>query len=331
MRVGILRKRDPNASGTATSIFYASDVHGSDRCWRKFLGAASFYKVDTLIMGGDLTGKAMVPITQEADGIYTARFIGERRRVSSDEQLSQLKDAIRFNGMYPWVASPDEVQRHRDDDVARDQLFETVILDDLRGWVALADKKAAASGVDVYAIAGNDDPWTCDAVLEASQRVRPCEDRLVEVGGHEMIACSLVNPTPWNSPREMDEQRLYDHLRGLAEQVSDPSRAIFMFHAPPYDSGLDTAREVNPEDLTVVMRNGQPNEIPVGSKAARQIIEEFQPLLALHGHIHESRGITTIGRTTCINPGSDYVSGRIHGALVKLSDHNVTMRQLVIG
>jgi uncharacterized protein len=331
MRVGIFRKRDANADGTTTSIFYASDVHGSDRCWRKFLGAAKFYNVDALIMGGDLTGKAMVPITRQASGTYTARFIGEQRRISSPEQLSQLQEAIRFNGMYPWVASPDEVQRHRDDDGARDQLFETVMVDELNRWIALADAKAGASDVDIFAIAGNDDPWVCDRVLAASERLQPCEDRLVKVGGHEMIACSLVNPTPWDSPREMDESALYDHLRGLAEQVSDPSRAIFMFHAPPYDSGLDTAREVNPDDLTVVMRNGQPHEIPVGSKAARQIIEEYQPLLALHGHIHESRGITTIGRTTCINPGSDYASGRIHGAIVKLSDHNVTMRQLVIG
>jgi uncharacterized protein len=329
--VGLFRKRDPSADGTTTSIFYASDLHGSDRCWRKFLAAGKFYKVDTLIMGGDLTGKAMVPITQEPDGSYTAQFIGEQRRISSDEELSQLKEAVRFNGMYPWVASSDEVQLHREDDGARDQLFETVMLDELRRWVTLADKKAEASGVDIFAIAGNDDPWGCDAVLETSQRLRPCEDRLVEVGGHEMIACSLVNPTPWDSPREMDESDLYDHLRGLAEQVSDPSRAIFMFHAPPYDSGLDTAREINAEDLTVVMRNGQPHEIPVGSKAARQIIEEYQPLLAFHGHIHESRGITTIGRTTCINPGSDYGSGQIHGAVVKLTDHKVTMRQLVIG
>jgi Icc-related predicted phosphoesterase len=129
----------------------------------------------------------------------------------------------------------------------------------------------------------------------------------------------------------MAEAELYDHLHSLAQQVSDPSRAIFMFHAPPYDSGLDTAREINPADLTVVMRGGQPHEIPVGSKAVRQIIEEYQPLLSLHGHIHESRGITTIGRTTCINPGSDYASGQIHGAVVKLSDTKVTMRQLVIG
>lgn len=314
-----------------TSIFYSSDLHGSDRCWRKFLAAARFYKVDTLIMGGDLTGKAMVPISYEADGSYTARFLGERRRASSDEQLSQLQDAIRHNGMYPWVASPTEVQLHRDDDAARDRLFETVMLDELRRWIALADKKSEEAGIEIFAIAGNDDPWVCDKVLAASERLRPCEDRLVKVAGHEMISCSMVNPTPWDSPREMQESALYDHLRNLAEQVSDPSQAIFMFHAPPHGSGLDTAREINPDDLTVVMRNGQPHEIPVGSKAVRQIIEEYQPLLSLHGHIHESRGITTIGRTTCINPGSDYASGQIRGALVKLSDHNVTMRQLVIG
>ena len=174
--MGLFRKRDLSADGPTTSIFYASDVHGSDRCWRKFLGAAKFYKVDTLIMGGDLTGKAMVPIIQEADGTYTARFIGELRRISSDEQLSQLEDAVRFNGMYPWVASPDEVQLHRDDDMARDQLFETVMLDELRRWVALADKKAEASSVDIFAIAGNDDPWSCDTVLETSEQLRPCED-----------------------------------------------------------------------------------------------------------------------------------------------------------
>jgi uncharacterized protein len=330
--VGFLRKRDPNADGgTATSIFYSSDLHGSDRCWRKFLGAARFYKVNTLIMGGDLTGKAVVPISHEADGSYSTRFLGERRRASSDEQLAQLQDAIRHNGMYPWVATPDEVQLHRDDDAARDRLLETVMLDELGRWLTLADRKSEASGVEIFAIAGNDDPWVCDKVLDTSENLRPCEDRLVTVGDHEMISCSMVNPTPWDSPREMQEAALYEHLRSLAEQVSDPSRAIFMFHAPPYDSGLDTAREINPDDLTVVMRNGQPHEIPVGSTAVRQVIEEYQPLLSLHGHIHESRGITTIGRTTCINPGSDYTSGQIQGAVVKLGDHKVTMRQLVIG
>jgi uncharacterized protein len=330
--VGLLRKHDPRVGKPpATSIFYSSDLHGSNRCWRKFLGAAKFYKVGTLLMGGDLTGKAVVPITREADGSAVTTFLGEERRARTDEELSQLKDAVRYNGMYPWVAPPDEIQRHREDDAARDQLFETVMLDELRSWIQLADAKAQAAGLDIFAIAGNDDPWACNQVVASGERLQPCEDRVVKVGGHEMIACSLVNPTPWDSPREMDESALYDHLRGLAEQVSDPSRAIFMLHAPPFDSGLDTAREIDRDTLTVVMRNGQPHEIPVGSKAVRQIIEEYQPLVSLHGHIHESRGITTIGRTTCINPGSDYATGRIHGAVLSLGADKVTMRQLVIG
>jgi uncharacterized protein len=330
--VGLLRRREPNVGkGPATSIFYSSDLHGSNRCWRKFLGAAKFYGVDTLLMGGDLTGKAVVPITRTADGSCETTFMGEHRRASSELELSQLMDAVRFNGMYPWVAPEEEIQRHREDDEARDELFETVMLDELGRWIRLADDRAEAAGLSIFAIAGNDDPWVCDKVVASGRRLQPCEDRVVEVGGHEMIACSLVNPTPWDSPRELDESALYEHLRGLAEQVSDPSQAIFMLHAPPYDSGLDTAREINREDLTVVLRNGQPHEIPVGSKAVRQIIEEYQPLLSLHGHIHESRGITTIGRTTCVNPGSDYASGQIHGAVLKLSPGRVAMKQLVIG
>src|SRR5262245_4561337 len=48
-------------------VFFATDVHGSEVCWRKFLNAGAFHKADVLIMGGDMTGKAMVPITGSGD------------------------------------------------------------------------------------------------------------------------------------------------------------------------------------------------------------------------------------------------------------------------
>jgi Icc-related predicted phosphoesterase len=54
----------------------------------------------------------------------------------------------------------------------------------------------------------------------------------------------------------------------------------------------------------------------VGSKAVRRAIETYQPILSLHGHIHESRGVATIGRTVCINPGSEYPDGVLRGAIV---------------
>ena len=203
-------------------------------------------------------------------------------------------------------------------------------MDELRRWIDLADERMADYGIDVFVMPGNDDPWSCDPVIENAAHVQACDDRIVRVGDHEMISCAYANPTPWNSPRELDEDALYARIKRMAEQLESPETAIFNLHVPPYDSGLDTANEINP-DLTVVFKSGQPNPIPVGSTAVRQLIEEYQPLLALHGHIHESRGEARIGRTLCINSGSEYNSGRIHGVTVKLAPDEVVSHQFVIG
>ena len=321
--------RGPAAEATL-SLYYASDVHGSERCWRKFLGAGRFYGVQALVMGGDLTGKAIVPIETRDDGSFEALFIGETRSGKTAEELEELMDAIRFNGMYPWLAPAAEIARLRGDDAARAELLEETMVEELRRWVALADERMAAHGIDVFVMPGNDDPWSCDAVIESAAHVQACDDRVVRVGPHEMISSGYSNPTPWNTPRELDEDALYARIRKLADQLEDPATAIFNLHVPPYDSGLDTANEMNP-DLTLKYVGGQPHPIPVGSHAVRQLIEEVQPLLALHGHIHESRGEVRIGRTLAINTGSEYNSGHIHGAVVTLAGPEVRKHQLVVG
>jgi Icc-related predicted phosphoesterase len=315
---------------TVADIYYASDVHGSDVCWRKFLGAAKFYGAQSLIMGGDLTGKAIVPIVMGPDEHFTTTFLGDTRSGATPEQLAELVDAVRFNGMYPWVASADEIQRHSDDDAAREQLFEHVMLEELRRWIALADERLAALGAELFIMAGNDDPWSADDVLRDSTRVQFCDDLVTRVAGHEMISLSYANPTPWNSPRELEETELYARIRALADQLEEPDTAIFNLHVPPYDSELDRALEISPE-LTHVYRGGQPVEIPVGSHAVRQIIEEVQPLLSLHGHIHESRGAAHIGRTLAINSGSEYGTGRLHGVHVRLAVDSVVSHQFLVG
>jgi Icc-related predicted phosphoesterase len=312
------------------SLYYASDVHGSDVCWRKFLGAGRFYGVDALVMGGDLIGKAIVPVEQRSDGSYATTFIGEQRVARSEDELEELLAAIRFNGMYPWVASGEEIAARRADESGRERVFEEVMLAELRGWIALADERMSGYGIDVFVMPGNDDPWSCDAVIEAAEHVQACDGRVVMVGPHEMISCAYSNPTPWKSPRELDEDALYDKLRELADRLEDPPTSIFNLHVPPHDSGLDTANEINP-DLTLKYVSGQPNPVPVGSTAVRQIIEEVQPMLALHGHIHESRGEVHIGRTLAINTGSEYNSGHIHGAVVTLGAESVLKHQLVTG
>jgi Icc-related predicted phosphoesterase len=328
----LLRRRKEADGGTAAGtleLYYASDVHGSDQCWRKFLGAGRFYGVQALIMGGDLTGKAIVPIAVDGAS-FKAHFLGEDQSGSGDEELEKLENAIRYNGMYPWRATADEIRTAEGDADRRSKLFERVMIDELRRWIALADERMSQYGIAVYVMAGNDDPWSCDEVIESASHVEACDGRVVRVGGHEMISCAYANPTPWNSPRELTETELYDRIKGLADQLESPQTAIFNLHVPPHASGLDTANEMNP-DLTLVYRSGQPNPVPVGSTAVRQIIEEYQPLLALHGHIHESRGEARIGRTLCINSGSEYNSGRIHGVTVKLAASEVVAHQFVIG
>lgn len=331
--MGLFGKRGSTSTSTdeqTLALYYASDVHGSDQCWRKFLGAGRFYGVDALIMGGDLTGKAIVPIERNGSGSFSASFLGEIRSGSSQRELDELVEAIRYNGMYPWQATAAEIAAHSADEQAQAELFDTVMVEELSRWIALADERMSEYGIDVFVMPGNDDPWSCDAPLEHAAHVIACDDRLVQLGPHEMISCAYANPTPWNSPRELDEDALYTRIKRLADQVEAPERAIFNLHVPPYDSGLDNAREINP-DLTVVYTSGQAHEIPVGSTAVRQIIEEYQPLLALHGHIHESRGEARIGRTLAINSGSEYNSGRIHGVTVTLGGDRVLAYQFVIG
>jgi uncharacterized protein len=326
----LFRKRRDDPEENALQLYYASDVHGADRLWRKFLGAGKFYGASDLIMGGDLIGKAVVPIEKRADGTWYARFLGEERTLTDERELEELVDAIRFNGFYPWVASPEEIAPYTADASRQDELFARVVREDFARWVALADERAPANGSHVFIIAGNDDPWFVDELLAGAEHVEFCDDRVARVGEHEMISCSYANPTPWNSPRELDEDALYERIKGLAEQLAEPRRAIFNLHVPPYDSGLDTATELD-DELRPVMRGGQPKEIPVGSTAVRQIIEEYQPVLSLHGHIHESRGAAKLGSTLAINSGSEYNTGRLHGVVVRLGSERVISHQFVVG
>jgi len=324
------RARRPDGDRTVT-LFYGSDIHGSDLLWRKFLGAAKFYGADAAVMGGDLVGKAIVPIERSDDGRFRAEFLGDERVVSEGQELEELEAAIRFNGYYPWIASVQEIAQRAGDPTSQEELFGEVVRDDIRRWAGLAERNASTNGSpSLFVIAGNDDPWYVDEILAASRGLVFCDDMIVRIGPHEMISSSYANPTPWNSPRELNEDALYDRLKKLAGQLEEPGRAIFNLHVPPYDSRLDTAPDLKP-DLTPRMSGGQPVMKPVGSRAVRQLIEEFQPLLALHGHIHESKGETRIGRTLAINSGSEYNTGRLHGVVVTLGDERVVSHQFVVG
>ena len=321
----MLRRR---RSDPSLRLYYASDIHGSDLLWRKFLNAAGFYEVGSLIMGGDLCGKGLAPVVR-TNGGWRLPVAGEERHVESEDELEQLEGLVRQSGFYPRRMTVDEFERLSDPAVL-EALFEETLVESVRGWMALADERLRDTDVTAYVMPGNDDPWGVDEALSGREKVVACDDRIVRIGDHELLSLGWSNQTPWHTARELDEDDLYARVQTLAEQLENPQSAIFNIHVPPYNSGLDTATELD-ETLKPVLVGGQPHEIPVGSTAVRQLVEEYQPALALHGHIHESRGIVTIGRTVCINPGSNYGTGRIDGAVVELDANEVRNKHLVNG
>lgn len=311
-------------------VYYASDIHGSDRLWRKFINAGAFYEVDVLVMGGDITGKAVVPIVRAQDGLRVPEMIGDR--VAPETELESLETQIRNRGFYPYVTTDEELAQAHGDPAAVTALFNRAMADSVRRWLRLAEERLAGSRARLYVMLGNDDEPELQEVLDASALHVTCEDLAVDLGeGIQMLSCGHANPTPWNSPREMPEDDLAAHLELLVSDLEDPARSVFNLHVPPKGTALDQAPELD-ESLKPVVRGGAIAMAPAGSASVRALIERYQPLVALHGHIHESRGMTKIGRTVCINPGSEYADGVLHGALLVM-DRKKGLRnhQLVSG
>lgn len=322
------RKQRANDNATVR-LFYSSDIHGSERCWLKFLNAAQFYGAQAIIMGGDLTGKMLVPLVETPEG-YRASFLGQEALARDDAELATLEKNIRFNGFYPYRCSPDEYRRLEAAPDYLDQVFRRVMIDAVRRWIALAEERLAGSDVACFVMAGNDDEPALDEVLRSSSVVRNPDGCVLEWDRYQILGESWVPPTPWHSPREVSEEELERRIRAVADRLDRDRSAIFVLHSPPYRSTLDEAPKMR-DDLSVVTEGGQVVMTPVGSTAVRRVIEEFQPLLALHGHIHESRGAVRIGRTLCINPGSAYGEGVLHGALITLEGDRIRAYQLVSG
>lgn len=295
--------------------YYASDIHGSEVLWRKFLNAAAAYNSGVLIMGGDVTGKVVVPFVERTDGIHVELF-GDKQIVQGDA-IEELASKVRANGMYPHRMTPEEVERvSRISAEEKEDWFAVVMRETFDQWLALAEERLQAT-TRCFVMPGNDDPAGVDRAIEDAGKVEACDGRIVEFDGYTMISLGYSNRTPFDSPRELEEDELYQRVSVLAEQVKDRSRCIFNLHVPPYDSSLDTAPQLN-EKLEVVMSGSAPKMISAGSTAVRQLVEDYQPMLSLHGHIHESPGAIRIGRTLSINPGSDYHTGRISGCLLQL-------------
>ena len=318
--------------GKRHRVFFVTDIHGSDRCFRKFINAAKFYKAQSLVLGGDITGKVMIPVEDQGDGRWVADFMGERKEFNRQDKVAEFGKNLAEGGIYSVTLSRTEYEEMQS---RRDQVkeaFSRSMRSSLERWIHLATDRLKETGATCYISVGNDDDLVVDEVLSSntSDNVVFCEEKIVPIDNHEMISMGTSNRTPWNSPREADEPVLKAKLDSMASKLEHPENSIFSVHVPPIDSGIDAAPKVD-ENFKPVMKGGHPIMIPAGSTAVREAIQTYQPLVGLHGHIHESRGMYRLGRTICLNPGSEYGQGILRGAIVDLEEKRVVDYLLVSG
>ena len=300
-------------------IFFTTDIHGSDRCFRKFINSAKFYGAQVIILGGDMTGKAVVPVVKGAGGVYNAEINGHPREATQDT-LEDLLSEIRFNGHYPFVTTPDELAEIESDPNGNAKLFKRAIKSSLEAWFQLAEERLKPLNIKVYISPGNDDDFIVDEVLNSNTFIINPEEKIVEIApGVTMLSLGYSNPTPWNSPRELPEEELGRRLRPLAEQMSYDGISIYNIHVPPINTPIDQAAKLD-ANWKPIVDGGQVRMIGVGSQSVRDLIMKYQPTLGLHGHVHESAGAVRLGKTICINPGSEYSDGILRGSLLAIDE-----------
>jgi Icc-related predicted phosphoesterase len=308
-------------------LLFVTDMHGSETVLRKAVNASIKFEVEALILGGDLTGKILVPVVSTGDG-YVADVLGNETRVSTEEEVAELEHTLRMGGRYTFRMTPAELQQLRDDPDEREARFDQAMRESLRGWFDLAAERLAPHEIEVVVISGNDDPLEIDDVLFGHPFVRCINDDVVRLRcGVEVLGFGASNPTPWNSPREYAEPVIREQVSQLADRLTSPETSIWNVHVPPHGSSLDIAPALD-DELGIVYEGGQARMIPVGSVAVRELIEERQPALGLHGHVHESRASATLGRSLVANPGSEYTEGVLRAAYIELREDKPTVQFL---
>jgi hypothetical protein len=316
-----------------TKIFFATDLHGSGRCFEKLLSAAKFYKADVLVLGGDLTGKMLVPIVDLGDGTFKADYVGGKT-VHGDEEVKSLEKEISDSGYYSYRCSKTEMDDLKASKEKVDQLFINIMKETLVSWVERAEPFLSELRVTCYLTGGNDDHQEIVDAIRDTPHVKNSDNKVVKIDQlHEMINLGWSNITPWKCPRDHSEEDLEAAMESLVSSVTDVQNCVFNVHTPPIDCGLDTCPKLDESVYPPkpVFDKGQAVMIGGGSTSVRRAVEKYQPLVHLCGHIHESRGTTKIGKTLVINPGSDYPDGVLRGAIVNIGDKKVVSSQLTSG
>jgi Icc-related predicted phosphoesterase len=302
-------------------IFFTADVHGSELCFRKFINTPRYYGCNVIMLSGDLTGKSMVPILLQADGTYQTEFLRRQHHMRSITEVEALEKEIRSVGYYPYRTTARELEALSKEAV--DGVFKDLMVESISQWVSLAESHLKDTDVKCFMMPGNDDIFEIDPIFKHSTFVINPEGVVLRIDErHELISTGYTNITPWKCPRDIPEEELSDRIEKMASRVTEMKDCIFNFHCPPYGTNLDTATKLD-ENLRPVVQGSSIVPVSAGSTAVLEAIQQYQPLMGLHGHIHESSGFHKIGRTMCFNPGSEYTEGILRGFIIELDEKGI--------
>jgi uncharacterized protein len=314
-----------------TRVFFVADIHGSAICFRKFVNAAKTYRADVLIVGGDIAAKTMTPVFEEEGG-WTAAVEGETRRAHSTEERNGLEGWLRDSATVPYRTTRREWLALIADRAEADRVFLDLELEELRRWLAWAKERMAGGGSRLLLGLGNDDLTPMEDVIAADGFAELTDREILRVDdAHELLTLAYSNPTPWKTHRELPEEEIARRLDAAVPRLENVSRAVFNLHVPPHNTPLDIAPRLDANFVKVMTPGGEPDLVHVGSTAVRSVLERHQPLLGLHGHIHESKGSVRIGRTTAVNPGSAYTEGTLLGVVVDLAKDGIRASMMTAG
>ena len=227
-------------------VFFATDLHGSEIVFRKFISAAKFYDVDVLIMGGDVFGKSFVPLVADEGGKYSFEVHRQKLSQIPESDLPKYETQFMNAGEYPQRLSKSEYAELLADQGKVQAMFEKLMSDRLSHWATLATENLTPLGIKRYWTGGNDDKQeVLDKVVSSDYFVN-VDGKVARIDEeHELANLGWSNPTPWQTPRECNEEELAKKLDDLTSKIADPSSCIFNIHPPPYDSNLDTAAKLD--------------------------------------------------------------------------------------
>ena len=311
-------------------LLFATDLHGSTTCFKKLVAAFRMYDADVLVLGGDLSAKALVPI-HVSGGRAQFHIFGRSLVETGKGCVDRAVKRVEQVGLYPQVVETSADTQTKGDSQHLESDFQEAIARRLRAWATHAAEKLGQDA-RIYAIPGNDDHPCIDAVLGESNVFVSVDRRAIEIR-EGLFICGLgaSTETPWSTYRELSEEAIASELASMMAIVPAGAKCIWNVHVPPAGVGIDICDAPDAEGRGSWLTSMSPRQVSAGSSSVADAIRRYRPLLGLFGHVHEGRGIVSVDGTVCVNTGSEYYNSVLHAALVDIEDASVLRSQLISG